>query len=92
MRVMVIVKATKDSEAGGMPSTEMMAAMGLYNEKLVNAGIMVSGDGLKPSSKGKRIHFDGTKRSVSDGPFMGRTAVSSRGSRPCRWAGVPPPP
>jgi hypothetical protein len=69
MRVMVIVKATKDSEAGGMPSTEMMAAMGLYNEKLVNAGIMVSGDGLKPSSKGKRIHFDGTKRSVRDGPF-----------------------
>jgi hypothetical protein len=69
MRVMVIVKATKDSEAGGTPSTEMMAEMGLYNEKLVNAGIMVSGDGLKPSSKGKRIHFDGTKRSVSDGPF-----------------------
>jgi hypothetical protein len=69
MRVMVIVKATKDSEAGGMPSTEMMAEMGLYNEKLVDAGIMVSGDGLKPSSKGKRIHFDGTKRSVRDGPF-----------------------
>jgi hypothetical protein len=69
MRVMVIVKATKDSEAGGTPSTEMMAEMGLYNEKLVNAGIMVSGDGLKPSSKGKRIHFDGTKRTVRDGPF-----------------------
>ncbi|MEX0807960.1 MAG: YciI family protein [Dongiaceae bacterium] len=69
MRVMVIVKATKDSEAGGIPSTEMMAEMGLYNEKLVNAGIMVSGDGLKPSSKGKRVHFDGTKRTVMDGPF-----------------------
>ena len=69
MRVMVIVKATKDSEAGGTPSTEMMAAMGLFNEKLVNAGIMVSGDGLKPSSKGKRVHFDGTKRAVKDGPF-----------------------
>ncbi|MEX2202312.1 MAG: YciI family protein [Dongiaceae bacterium] len=69
MRVMVIVKATKDSEAGGMPSTEMMAAMGLFNEELVNAGIMVSGDGLKPSSNGKRVRFDGTKRTVTDGPF-----------------------
>ncbi|MEX1109877.1 MAG: YciI family protein [Dongiaceae bacterium] len=69
MRVMVIVKATKDSESGQMPSTEMFAAMGKFNEELANAGIMVSGDGLKPSSKGKRIHFDGTKRTVKDGPF-----------------------
>jgi len=66
---MVIVKATKDSESGEMPSTEMMAEMGLYNEKRVNSGIMVSGDGLKPSSKGKRVHFDGTMRTVKDGPF-----------------------
>ena len=69
MRVMVIVKATEDSEAGGMPSTEMMAAMGLFNEELVKAGIMVSGDGLKPSSAGKRVTFDGPKRSVRNGPF-----------------------
>lgn len=69
MRVMVIVKATKDSEAGLMPSTEMFAAMGKYNEELVNAGIMQAGDGLKPSSKGKRVKFDGANRSVSDGPF-----------------------
>jgi hypothetical protein len=72
MRVMVIVKATKDSEAGlkmDADTTAMFEAMGKYNEELVNAGIMVSGDGLKPSSAGKRVHFDGTKRSVTDGPF-----------------------
>ena len=69
MRVMVIVKATKDSEAGLMPSTELLEAMGKYNEELVNAGIMLSGDGLHPSSKGKRIAFDGTSRIVMDGPF-----------------------
>lgn len=69
MRVMVIVKATADSEAGTMPSTEMFEAMGKYNEELVNAGIMLSGDGLHPSSKGKRIAFDGTSRIVTDGPF-----------------------
>lgn len=72
MRVMVIVKATKDSEAGFVPSPEsaaMLAAMGKFNEELVNAGIMVSGDGLRPSSDGKRIRFDGTKRSVTNGPF-----------------------
>ncbi len=69
MRVMVLVKATKDSEAGTLPSTEMFAAMGKFNEELVKAGIMQAGDGLKPSSQGKRVAFDGAKRSVIDGPF-----------------------
>jgi hypothetical protein len=69
MRVMVIVKATKDSEAGLLPSTEMLEAMGKYNEQLVNAGIMLAGDGLKPSSQGKRVGFDGASRTVIDGPF-----------------------
>lgn len=69
MRVMVIVKATADSEAGVMPSTELLEAMGKYNEDLVNAGIMLAGDGLHPSSKGKRVAFDGPKRLVIDGPF-----------------------
>ena len=69
MRVMVIVKASKDSEAGKMPSTEMLSAMGKYNEQLVKAGIMLAGDGLKPTSKGKRVRFEGDKRSVIDGPF-----------------------
>jgi hypothetical protein len=69
MRVMVLVKATKDSEAGIMPKPEMFEAMGKYNEELVNAGIMQAGDGLKPSSAGKRVAFDGAKRTVKDGPF-----------------------
>jgi len=69
MRVMVMVKATKDSEAGIMPTTELFEAMGKYNEELVKAGIMLAGDGLKPSSQGKRIAFDGPSRSVIDGPF-----------------------
>jgi hypothetical protein len=69
MRVMVMVKATEDSEAGIMPSTELLEAMGKYNEELVNAGIMLAGDGLKPSSQGKRVAFDGTGRTVIDGPF-----------------------
>jgi hypothetical protein len=69
MRVMVIVKATKDSEAGHMPTTELLEAMGKYNQELVNAGIMLAGDGLKPSSQGKRIAFDGPSRTVIDGPF-----------------------
>jgi hypothetical protein len=69
MRVMVIVKATKDSEAGIMPSTEMFQAMGNFNEELVKAGIMLDGDGLKPSSQGKRVAFDGKQRRVIDGPF-----------------------
>jgi hypothetical protein len=69
MRVMVLVKATKDSETGIMPSTELLEAMGKYNEELVNAGIMQAGEGLHPSSKGKRVKFDGTSRTVIDGPF-----------------------
>ncbi|MFN3521955.1 MAG: YciI family protein [Phenylobacterium sp.] len=69
MRVMVIVKATADSEAGLMPSAEMLEAMGKFNEELVNAGVMLDGDGLKPSSQGKRIAFDGPNRTVIDGPF-----------------------
>ena len=69
MRVMVMVKATADSEAGVMPSSELAEAMGRYNEELVDAGIMLAGDGLKPSSQGKRVAFEGTKRAVIDGPF-----------------------
>ena len=74
MRVMVIVKATKESEAENTPlemagAAEMFEAMGKYNEELVKAGIMLAGDGLKPSKFGKRIHFRGAKRSVTDGPF-----------------------
>jgi hypothetical protein len=69
MRVMVIVKATKDSEAGVMPSKELITAMGKYNEELVKAGVMLAGEGLQPSSKGKRVRFSGNKRTVIDGPF-----------------------
>ena len=69
MRVMVMVKATKNSEAGHMPSEELMTAMGQFNEELVKAGIMLAGEGLHPSSKGKRIRFSGGKRTVLDGPF-----------------------
>lgn len=69
MKVMVIVKATKDSEAGKMPSEALLAAMGQFNEELVSAGVMLAGDGLKPSTHGKRVRFAGGKRSVIDGPF-----------------------
>jgi hypothetical protein len=69
MRVMVLVKATKDSEGGVMPSTELLETMGKYNEELVKAGIMLAGEGLKPSSQGKRVAFDGVSRTVIDGPF-----------------------
>lgn len=69
MRVMVIVKATKDTEAGVMPTEQELAEMGKYNEELVKAGIMLAGEGLHPSSKGKRILFSGNKRTVVDGPF-----------------------
>ena len=69
MRFIVMVKATEDSEAGVMPSTEMLAAMGAYNEELVKAGILLAGDGLHPSSNGVRVRFSGDKRSVIDGPF-----------------------
>jgi hypothetical protein len=69
MRVMVFVKATEDSEQGIMPPGELLEAMGKYNEELVNAGIMLGGDGLKPSRLGKRVAFDGPNRTVIDGPF-----------------------
>ena len=69
MRVVVFVKATEDSEAGAMGSSELLEAMGRYNEELVDAGIMLGGDGLKPSAQGKRVGFDGTSRVVMDGPF-----------------------
>lgn len=69
MRFMVIVKADKDSEAGVMPSQELLAKMGDYNEELVKAGVMLAGEGLHPSSKGARVRFEGGKRSVIDGPF-----------------------
>ena len=69
MKVMVMVKATTDSEAGAMPSTELLEAMGKFNEELVNAGVMLAGEGLHPSSRGVRIAFDGPQRRVIDGPF-----------------------
>ena len=69
MRVMVMVKATSQSEAGEMPSTELLAAMGQYNEELVKAGVMLAGEGLHPSVRGKRVRFSGAQRSVVDGPF-----------------------
>jgi hypothetical protein len=69
MRFMVIVKATEKSEAGELPSTEMLTAMGKFNEELINANIMLAGEGLQSSSKGARVHFSGDKRTVTDGPF-----------------------
>lgn len=69
MRVMVIVKATKNSEAGVMPSEKLLSEMGKFNEELVKAGVMLAGDGLHPSVRGKRIKFAGNKRTVVDGPF-----------------------
>ncbi len=69
MRFMVMVKATADSEAGKMPGTELLTAMGKFNEELVEAGIMLAGEGLHPSSKGARVRFSGNKRTVIDGPF-----------------------
>ena len=69
MRFMVMVKASKESEAGEMPDTKLLAAMGKFNEELVKAGVMLAGEGLHPTSKGKRVRFSGTKRTVIDGPF-----------------------
>jgi len=69
MRVMVLVKATKDSEAGVMPTATLLAEMGKFNEELAKAGIMLAGDGLRPSSHGKRVQFSGRNRTVMDGPF-----------------------
>ncbi len=69
MRVMVMVKATQESEAGKMPSQQLLTDMMTFNEELVNAGVMLAGEGLHPSSKAKRVHFSGAKRTVTDGPF-----------------------
>ena len=69
MKVMVLVKASKDSEAGIMPSTQLLADMGKFNEELVKAGVMLAGEGLQPSSKGARVRFSGSERTVIDGPF-----------------------
>ncbi|MFZ5876946.1 MAG: YciI family protein [Nitrospirota bacterium] len=69
MRFMVIVKASKDSEAGVMPSEKLLAEMGKFNEELAKAGVLLAGEGLQPSSKGARVRFSGTKRTVIDGPF-----------------------
>lgn len=75
MRVMVFVKATEDSEKGTLPSSELLEAMGKYNEELIKAGIMKDGDGLKPSSHGKRVQFSGASRHVVDGPFPETTEL-----------------
>src|ERR1700694_3272387 len=69
MRVMVIVKASKDSETGALPGQKILAEMGKFNEELVKAGVLLAGEGLQASSKGKRVRFSGTKRTVIDGPF-----------------------
>jgi hypothetical protein len=69
MRFMILVKATKDSEAGVLPSAELLTEMGKYNEELVKAGVLLAGEGLHPSSKGARVKFSGSKRTVIDGPF-----------------------
>ena len=69
MRCIVLVKATKESEAGAMPNTELLSAMGAFNEELVRAGVMLAAEGLHPSSKGKRVRFSGQTRTVIDGPF-----------------------
>jgi len=69
MRFMILIKANKDSEAGAMPSQELLAEMGKFNEELVKAGVMLAGEGLHPSSKGARVRFSGDKRIVTDGPF-----------------------
>jgi hypothetical protein len=69
MRFMILLKGNEDSEAGKMPSEDLLAAMGKFNEELVNAGVMLGGEGLQPSSKGARVHFKGSERTVIDGPF-----------------------
>jgi hypothetical protein len=69
MRVMVLIKANRDSEAGVMPSQKLLEDMGKYNEELVKAGVMLAGEGLHPTSKGKRVKFSGAKRTITDGPF-----------------------
>src|SRR4051812_22649497 len=71
MKVMVLVKASKDSEAGKMPSQQLLSDMGRFNEELAKAGVLLAGEGLHPSSKGARVRFSGTERSVTPGPFAG---------------------
>src|SRR4028119_41164 len=87
MRVMVLIKADQNSEAGVLPDEQLMADMGRYNEELVEAGIMLAGEGLHPSSKGKRVAFDGPGRTASDGPF-----APTRARAPPRRAGASPAP
>jgi hypothetical protein len=77
MRVMVIIKADKDTEAGVMPSEQLLKEMGTFNEELVKAGVMLAGEGLKPTSEGKRVRFSGDKRTVIDGPFAETKEVVS---------------
>ena len=77
MRVMVLIKATADSEAGVMPSMELIQAMGAFNQQLIEAGIMLDGDGLRPSSQGRRVAFDGDSRTVIDGPFEATSELVS---------------
>ena len=81
MRFMVIVKASKESEAGALPSTEILTAMGKYNEELVKAGVMLAAEGLQASSKGKRVKFSGNKATVADGPFT----ETKENSSPASW-------
>jgi len=82
MRFMVMVKATKDSEAGKMPSETLLSAMAKFNEEMVKAGVMLDGNGLQPSAKGARVRFAGAKRTVIDGPFTETKALEARYYRP----------
>ena len=83
MRFMIIVKASPESEAGKMPGTELLTAMGKYNEELVNAGVLLAGEGLHPSSRGARVRFSGSQRTVTDGPFAETKELIAGGFR-CR--------
>ena len=85
MRVMVMVKATAESEAGEMPSPELLQAMGKYNEALTDAGIMLAGEGLKPSSEGVRVAFDGAGRTVTEGPFAATGELVAGCGRSKTW-------
>jgi len=84
MKFMVIVKASKDSEAGVMPDTKLLAEMGKYNEDLARAGILLAGEGLHPSSRGVRVRFSGSQRTVIDGPSAGPPCTTAAGTRGCQ--------